>query len=152
MSVRNLATAHTTKWPQKGSMPSPLMQLKHIIVSVWSQGSMMGSTLAGNIPTWVIHMPPFVLRQDEKCANLATAQYQMATYRLNAIPLMQLKHIIVSVWPQGSMIGSTLAGNIPTWVIRMPPLCCGRMKNVKNRPQHSTKWPKTNSMPSPSCS
>ena len=44
---------------------------------------MMRSTLVGNIPTWVIHMPPFVLRQDEKCAKLATAQYQMAMNELN---------------------------------------------------------------------
>ena len=61
------------------------MHLKHIILSAWPQGSIMRSTLAGNIPTWVIHMPPFVLQPSEKWAKLASAKYQMATEALIVI-------------------------------------------------------------------
>ena len=51
----------------------------------------MRSTLVGNIPTWVIHIAHFVLRQDEICAKLATAQYPMAMNELNDIPSLAAK-------------------------------------------------------------
>ena len=48
------------------------------------------------------------MQQNEKLDNLATAKSQMVTEALNAIPNLLLKHIIISVWPYGTMMKSVL--------------------------------------------
>ena len=82
------------------------------------------SALTGNMLTWVIHMPPLCCGGMKNAQNWPLLSNKWPQTNLIPSPIMQLKHIIVSVWPQGSMMGSTLAGNIPTWVIHMPPLLC----------------------------